>query len=242
VRRSWTLFRAIVFDLDDTLYPERSYTLSGFDAVSRWIEATLGVASADCVRELTALYEEGHRRDTFDRWTESRRLQVDGLVKSMVLEFRGHDPDIRLEGQVVSLLLRLRRNYRLGLVSDGYLEVQRKKVAALGLKQYLDAVVLSDALGRNAWKPSVRPFRRVLDMLSVEGHEAVYVADNPAKDFEGARAVGMATIRFRGKDGVYGRLEATTPRGAPDREIDDLAFVEATLADISGNRAEASGR
>jgi putative hydrolase of the HAD superfamily len=28
----------LVFDLDDTLYPEKDFVLSGFDAVDRWLK------------------------------------------------------------------------------------------------------------------------------------------------------------------------------------------------------------
>jgi putative hydrolase of the HAD superfamily len=33
----------LVFDLDDTLYPERQFALSGFAAAGRWAEAELGL-------------------------------------------------------------------------------------------------------------------------------------------------------------------------------------------------------
>ena len=36
-------YEAIIFDLDDTLYPERAYVLSGFHAVAVWGKTHLGV-------------------------------------------------------------------------------------------------------------------------------------------------------------------------------------------------------
>jgi hypothetical protein len=36
-------WRAIVFDLDDTLYPERDYVLRGFRAVAAWSDPNLGI-------------------------------------------------------------------------------------------------------------------------------------------------------------------------------------------------------
>jgi putative hydrolase of the HAD superfamily len=234
-------FRAIVFDLDDTLYPERAYTISGFRAVGRWASSVLEVASSDCSNELIALHGAGHTRDTFDRWLALRGTTDQSLVRQMVTVFRDHSPDIALEQPVAALLKRLRRRYVLGLVSDGYLEVQRKKVAALALDRFLDSIVLSDEIGRDAWKPSPRPFVRVLEGLAADAREAVYVADNPAKDFAGARAVGMASVRLRSKDGVYGRLEPSSPHGAPDVEITDIGDVERAIKRLAAERTATKG-
>src|SRR4030066_168009 len=46
MRRPVTGWRAIGFDLDDTLYPERAFVLSGFGAVAGWIEAAVGLPGA----------------------------------------------------------------------------------------------------------------------------------------------------------------------------------------------------
>jgi putative hydrolase of the HAD superfamily len=48
----------LVFDLDDTLYPEREYALSGFQAAGRWAAAELGVEGLGA--EMTRLFENGH--------------------------------------------------------------------------------------------------------------------------------------------------------------------------------------
>jgi putative hydrolase of the HAD superfamily len=62
-------------------------------------------------------------------------------------------------------------------------------------------------------------------MLSVAGGEAVYVGDNPRKDFRGAREAGMATIRIRRPEGLHAQDEPATPADAPDREIGSLEQV-----------------
>ena len=40
---------AIVFDLDDTLYPEREYVFSAYRAVAKWIERHLGTAATEAL-------------------------------------------------------------------------------------------------------------------------------------------------------------------------------------------------
>jgi putative hydrolase of the HAD superfamily len=147
----------------------------------------------------------------------------------MVEVYRLHEPQIAPYDGTPSLLDRLRVECVLGLVTDGFRSVQERKLDALRLGPYFQAVVFSDTLGRDAWKPSPRPFEAVLERLSVSGREAVYVADNPAKDFRGARCVGMATVRVRHADGLYHHLEASSPADAPDWEISQLGELETLL-------------
>lgn len=215
-------WKAIVFDLDDTLYAERDYVLSGLRAVADWARVELGLPAGRSFAELNRLFESGVRGDTFDRWLSGHGLRPNGRVAAMVDVYRRHRPQITLDRGVRELLERLGRSHHLGLVTDGYLEVQRRKVAALGLEQHFRAIVYSDSLGRQAWKPSPRPFRLVLERLDVPSAAAVYVADNPAKDFRGARLVGMATIRIRRPDGLYRHLEPASPEDAADLEIASL--------------------
>lgn len=215
-------WRAIVFDLDDTLFPESEYVLSGFRAVANWAETALNVAADVAFTELKTLFDAGARGDTFNRWLTSRNAASAETIAEMVAVYRRHQPVIRPFAGVVELLEFLHSRYRLGLVSDGYLDVQRGKFAALDLARHFDAVVFSDEFGREYWKPNARPFEAVLSLLEVNGTDAVYVADNPHKDFIGARSVGMRTIRVLRANGVYSHLEPPTDAHAPDSVIEDL--------------------
>lgn len=66
----------------------------------------------------------------------------------------------------------------------------------------MDVVVVTDLLGpdRQFWKPHTRPFEVALSKLGVEPKRAVYVGDNPTKDFYGPTQLGMRTVRIRRPD------------------------------------------
>jgi putative hydrolase of the HAD superfamily len=212
-------WRAVVFDLDDTLYPERDYVLGGFRAVASWAEGRLGVPAAEGFARLRRLYEEGVRGDTFDRWLAASGVTDRRLVGELVEVYRGHEPVLAPSPGVPELLASLRGRCRLGLVGDGYLSVQQRKLAALKLAPYFDAVVFSDRWGRQAWKPSTRPFQAVLRELGTDAGKAVYVGDNPNKDFLGARQLGMGTVRLRQDGGEYTHLSPPSDRHAPDHTV-----------------------
>lgn len=225
--RRW---HAVVFDLDDTLYLERDYVRSGFRAVAVWAEGKLGVEAEAGFETLWQLFKDGVRGITFNRWLASHTLESEELVDEMVAVYRAHTPGIKPLPGATSLLTRLQARCRLGLVSDGYLAVQQRKLSSLGLARHFEAIVFSDAWGREAWKPSVTPFRAVLSKLGdVEPARAVYVADNPAKDFVGPREIGMASIRLRHPAGLHSGVGPPSPAYAPDAEIESLLELEETL-------------
>lgn len=229
-------WKAVVFDLDDSLYPERQYVTSGMRAVSAWLEQRLRFPKERTFRELCALAETAERGQTFNHWAEFYELDPRIWVLRMVQVYRCHSPQIRPYPEVNAVLQRLAARCRLGLVSDGYREAQRRKWDALKLDQYFHAVVFSDDLGRDNWKPSPLPFRTALAKLAAPAERAVYVGDNPSKDFSGARRIGMQTIRLRRQDGLYCHLDLPGPDGSADAEVADLTQVEFQLAQLAKNR------
>jgi putative hydrolase of the HAD superfamily len=100
---------------------------------------------------------------------------------------------------------------------------------ALDLDRFFDAIVFTDDLGREAWKPSPEPFVIIADRLGIRAPEAVYIADNPLKDFLGPRSLGMRTIRIRFEGGYHAHDEPPTPQHAPDISLSDLGGLEGAL-------------
>jgi len=187
--------KAIVFDLDDTLYLERDFVKSGFIAVSKWLANHHQLDENQNFDVLWSMFRKGNRGNLFDSLLKSLAVS-DISVYDLTAVYRQHIPNIEpLEG-VVPLLDRLKNSNKLGLLSDGYLEVQKKKLDSLGMEKYFDAVLFTDELGRDCWKPSVVPFEKILNRLNVNPNESVYIADNPEKDFKGPNQLGMDTIRI----------------------------------------------
>jgi len=227
--------RAIIFDLDDTLYLEASYVSSGFRAVADWSANALGLDADEAFGELSALASRGVRGNTFDVWCRQRQIPTDADTIAQLVEiYRNHAPTLEPAADTVPVLTELRTTYALGLVSDGWLTVQQKKFRALGLEGFFDAVVFSDELGREHWKPSTRPFEAVLQQLEIVPPNAVYVADNPEKDFIGPRKLGMSTIRIKRPGGIYATTTATTPGAEAHFEMKALSGLTQLLPRIFG--------
>jgi putative hydrolase of the HAD superfamily len=225
-------FQAIIFDLDDTLYLERDYVFSGFSAVARWAAAHLGVdASATC-EQFGDLYMEGVRGIIFDTWLAQQQLDGGIYKDALVRVYREHEPCIEVDGEVRHLLDDLRSEYKLGLITDGYQAVQKRKLAALGLDQYFHATVLSDEFGRQYWKPHEKPYLEILTRIQCDASRSVFVGDNPQKDFFGAKNVGMFSIRLSQPGGVYSHLAPSDSRYRADLEIRDLGQLRKAIGQL----------
>src|SRR5262249_45587624 len=144
-------FKAVIFDLDDTLYPERQFVMGGFAAAARWIAGRADCSPDGCERELSCLFDRGEKAHTFDAWLKTAGLPS-SYTTGMIDAYRQHTPSLTLyadAGDAIEGCYRGRLST--GLVSDGFLDVQRRKVAALGLSRLLNTVVLSDEFGRAHW-------------------------------------------------------------------------------------------
>jgi putative hydrolase of the HAD superfamily len=220
------VIRAVLFDLDDTLYDQRAWLAGAWQAVAG-AAAAFGVAPVELAAALAEIAAEGSDRGRIiDRALE--RVRAAGVpVEPLVQAFRSHAPE-RLAAYpgVPAALARLRARCRVGLVTDGDPGIQRAKLRALGLCDAFDVVVFSDELGRHYRKPHRAPFRAALAGLGVDPREALFVGDRPDKDVAGAAAAGMACIRVL--TGEYARLPDTVaPLVRVPGVVDAIGSIEA---------------
>jgi putative hydrolase of the HAD superfamily len=107
--------------------------------------------------------------------------------------------------------------------------VQEAKIEALEVRSWFDKIVVLGDEDRLEWKPSRLPFDRWLEGSTVGSQASIYLADNPVKDFLGARRAGWASIRVRRSDGLHRDEEPATAEARPDWEISDLESLSLVL-------------
>jgi putative hydrolase of the HAD superfamily len=220
--------KAVIFDLDDTLYLERDYAFSGFRAVAEAFSDMLGEPD-DSVAKMQTLFDSPHRHRVFNQLLEDCGQECDSsLLRSMVEVFRNHAPTIRLLPDANQAIVRLAPNYRLGLITDGPAVVQRAKLDALGLVARLDAIIVTDELDGDAWKPDPTSYKNIAVALGVSPCECVYVADNPAKDFIAPNALEWLTVQIIRPQGVYKDVPCVK-LGGPAKTIYSLNELDRLL-------------
>jgi putative hydrolase of the HAD superfamily len=220
--------KAVIFDLDDTLYPERECAFSGFAAVATAFEGQLGDPPGT-IAQLKALFHTEHRPRVFDALLAQRGMPDDEqLIARMIETYRHHVPKISLYPDADAALTRLRPQYKLGLISDGRIVTQTLKLKALGLQPRLDKIIVTSELGPGYEKPDPRAFESMAESPAIEHAQCVYVADNAAKDFVAPNALGWTTVRIVRPDGIYRDVPPATG-GSAGHTIDTLSSLDAIL-------------
>jgi putative hydrolase of the HAD superfamily len=219
----------IVFDLDDTLYLERDYAFSGFSAVAEWLERTRGIGGFE--EQARIAFAAGERKRVFDAALTALRVDpTPTLITALVQTYRSHRPDIRLAEDTERFLARWPADQPLALLTDGFHQSQRNKVAALGLDAgRFDPIVYTDEWGAEFWKPHQRGFDLIAGKFGLPPTSLAYIADNPAKDFMTPRALGWRTVRIDRPQGVHSH-EPAAAGGAAAATVETLDDLEQALS------------
>jgi putative hydrolase of the HAD superfamily len=177
-----------------------------------------------------------------DSLTETHALQGAGLMETLqaqaervweALRLNGEDRQLRaivtdffddMRWHIErnrSLLVLLKDRYKLGIVSNFYGNLDRV-CEDLGILDLFLCIVDSSHVG--VVKPDPRIFQTALDRMCVRPDQAVFVGDNPGRDMEGAKGLGMPHIWLAGED-----MERRSPCCPGDPVIPSLDRLEPLL-------------
>jgi len=212
------LLNRLVFDIDDSLYLESDYVLSGFRSVGEWMLTYYGVEGF--FEKARNYFLEGNRGDIFNRVLADININDNDLVPKLVDIYRAHEPVIHLLPDVQLFFESCCAN-KLAIITDGYSVSQWTKIRSLKLEKWIEKIIVTDDWGREYWKPHPRAFETVQSSFSPEC--CVYIADNPLKDFIAPTKLGwMPSIRIR----RIGSIHYNVP--TPDNCIEVTSFAEIT--------------
>ncbi|MBR4069640.1 MAG: HAD-IA family hydrolase, partial [Bacteroidaceae bacterium] len=86
------------------------------------------------------------------------------------------------------------QGYNLYILSNGFIEVQHKKLQSAGISHYFERMVLSDEIGIN--KPDRRLFDYALEVTNSQAENTLLIGDNYDADILGAMHAGWGQIYF----------------------------------------------
>jgi len=231
-------FDAVLFDLDDTLYPYEPCNRAGKRAARR----TANELGYDLDRDaFEALYQDG-RRETkrelvgtasaherylyFKRALESHtgtHHAADALAlgdaywSAYVEEMALHDGVERALEELTA------EGVDVGISTNLTTRIQLEKVHELGVEDHLDLLLTSEETGRE--KPASVMFTDPLARLDTRPSDAAFVGDDPGADVEGANAVGLTSVLFD-PDGDHDDLAG---RVAPDHHVQTFGDLTEVL-------------
>ena len=208
--------RAILFDLDDTLWDVRPVIVRAEEVLHAWLRERypriVERHDIESMREQRVCIAREHpamRHDfTWLRLESLRRLAAEAgypleLAEEAFAVFYRARNDVVLYDDVRPALERLSRDYRLFAISNG-----NAHLGEIGLGGYFEASLAAREAGM--LKPDPRIFALLLQRAGIAAHEAAHVGDDPACDVEGARAAGVLPV-WLNRSGADWTLESPPP-------------------------------
>ncbi len=204
------MIKAIVFDLDDTLYDCLHENDKAVDDTVRYVANELLHMDEDVVRKA---FEEG--RDTvksqLSEWDmaaqHNRVLYFQKMLELLDVSPFKYDLQvynyfwdnflnrISLFPEALKFIDDARAlGIKIGICTDMTAHIQFRKIDRLGLTDRLDAMITSEEAGVE--KPNRRMFDMIAEKLGVKNEEVIYVGDSYKKDVTGAKNAGMTPVWY----------------------------------------------
>ena len=195
-------YQAVIFDLDDTLYSEKQYVRSGYKKITEEIPELKSAFD-----NLWSAFEGG--KPAIDTVLKEKGIYSEALKSQCLNVYRNQEPEIVLYENVEKMLWALKKaGKKLGIITDGRVTGQKKKLEKLGLYGLVDEVVITDELAGNSEvsrfrKPNTIAFEIIQKRFGVRFEEMIYIGDNLTKDFEAPKRLGMGCAYIANPDGLY---------------------------------------
>ena len=216
------MLKLLAFDLDDTLYPESEYVRGGFRTVSTYMQKKHKIDANEFYKKLISTKNLSPSAKVFDIVLENYQLKDRKLVEKLIKLYRSQTLKLKLFPGIRSMLKKFKKKYILALVTDGKKVVQDRKLNYLRILDYFDTIFYTLDLGNNFKKPSEQPFKQLLHAYRIKPQEALYIGNDPNKDFIGAKKAGIRTIRVN--QGFY--------KDKAKGEVNDADFTIGSIKEL----------
>lgn len=157
-------FSNIIFDLDNTIYDQKDFDYEVYESLFH------SESLAKKLLAYKAVKPYGYPR-LFNDFIENENIDI--TVKECVNFYRSFVPDLDLSPSLLPLISSLKSS-DLYLISNGYIELQMKKINALGLSKYFKKIIILDPAVTSKLKPNPDAFYQ----LNISRQNTIYVGDN----------------------------------------------------------------
>lgn len=197
----------VFFDLDHTLWDFDRNSALAFETVFKKHGISLALDTFLPVYEpINELYWKKYREEQITK-QELRRGRLQDAFATFqqqyptdVLDYLADDYIIHLPDHnylfdhTKEILEYLKPKYKLHIITNGFEEVQHRKLEKSGIAPYFDTVTNSERVGVK--KPNPLIFNAALKQAKALSNQSVMIGDNLEADILGAENVGMHTIFF----------------------------------------------
>tara|TARA_S200000501_G_C20841996_1_gene752026 strand:+ start:33 stop:722 length:690 start_codon:yes stop_codon:yes gene_type:complete len=117
------------------------------------------------------------------------------LIRKLSVDYINHLSDFNyLIPNAITILEKFRSNYNMHIITNGFKEVQKKKLKKSGLLKYFKTITISEDVGFK--KPSKEIFFHAITKASAQIEKSVMIGDNFNADIIGAKRMGIKAIYY----------------------------------------------
>ncbi|HHT9123444.1 MAG TPA: HAD family hydrolase [Candidatus Wunengus sp. YC63] len=189
--------RAVIFDLDDTLYDcSGTLVVRGRKQVAKTIAKLINCSEEEAFQLQLDMEEKyGVKANIYEKIVSHYHLP--GTYAQELLEEFVHIDisDITVFPDVMDTMIQLKaRGYWVVLVTSGDKEIQRKKIDVLGLNnRYFDDIVITE---RNKDQSKKACFQEIIKRYDLQAEEVICVGDKIDDELTASKSLGMVTVMF----------------------------------------------
>ena len=180
------MIKCVGFDLDGTLYDERSYVDSCYDAIAMSINPE---EKDDIKAYMHRIRMEKGDQAVFQHVIGHYALDQ-GALEDFVRIYRTCNAQIQLYPDAEAFLNKPHL-WKLALLTNGGVWTQKNKCCLLKLNRFFDEICITGQLPRNYWKPAHEAFEWLCEKMNIHPDECLYVGDQWTNDYEGAISAGL---------------------------------------------------
>ena len=119
----------------------------------------------------------------------------DNQVNKLSIDYINHLSDFNyLIPNALTILEKFNLNYNMHIITNGFKEVQNKKLEKSGLLKYFKTITISENVGFK--KPSKEIFLHAITKANAVIENSVMIGDNFNADIIGAKSIGMKAIFY----------------------------------------------
>ncbi|MCF6308212.1 MAG: YjjG family noncanonical pyrimidine nucleotidase [Flavobacteriaceae bacterium] len=201
----------VFFDLDHTLWDFDKNSGLAFERVFKKHKITIGINDFLKVYEPINLeywrlfrnekvgkqdLRRGRLNDAFKKFNFEFSMQViDEMADSYIEEL---PIDNHLFEGTFEILDYLSKKYTLHIITNGFEEVQYKKIKNSGIRKHFKSITTSEEIGVK--KPNPVIFKRALEKTNALIEKSIMIGDSFEADILGAENVGLQTLFFNYKN------------------------------------------
>lgn len=218
-----TNYKAVIFDLDDTLI-DRNEAIKNlfFIILNNYYENIDAIKEEKMLRKFK-FYDKENYGDSdkikvlkpfFNEFPPEVIMSEDTMIdfwnKNLPKCFKVNE-------STLNLLENISKNMKTGIITNGVTQRQKEKILNSNLNQYFETIIISEEIGYR--KPDKKIFEIAMNELKVKAKEVIFIGDNLVLDIMGSQDVGMTGVWFNPS------MEVNDSDIKPDYEIRKLENI-----------------